>query len=166
MQQLIEFTTPALKHGMGVLSAYVSIAEEHVRGGGAPEEEIVAARLAPDMMPFSGQIQRASDTAKNGTARLLGVKAPSFADVENTFTELHERIDKTVRFLGEVRSTTSQGHGDVIEFKFGPVDKQFTAQQYVQNFLLPNFYFHVATAHGILRHLGVKVGKLNYLHID
>ncbi|TCU23803.1 uncharacterized protein DUF1993 [Rhizobium azibense] len=39
----------------------------------------------------------------------------------------------------------------------------FRGDEYVTVFALPNFYFHVATAHAILRNQGVPVGKLDYL---
>ena len=39
----------------------------------------------------------------------------------------------------------------------------FTGLDYLQQFSLPNFYFHSATAYGLLRHGGVAVGKLDFL---
>jgi hypothetical protein len=42
----------------------------------------------------------------------------------------------------------------------GPV---FTGESYLLTFALPNFYFHVTTAHDILRNQGVQIGKLDYL---
>jgi hypothetical protein len=33
------------------------------------------------------------------------------------------------------------------------------------SFALPNFFFHVATAHDILRHKGVKIGKRDFLRL-
>jgi uncharacterized protein len=38
-----------------------------------------------------------------------------------------------------------------------------TGDTFVLQFLLPNFFFHIATAHDILRHNGVKIGKRDYL---
>jgi hypothetical protein len=38
-------------------------------------------------------------------------------------------------------------------------------QQYLVNFAFPNFYFHAATAHGILRHNGVEIGKRDFLGV-
>ncbi len=39
----------------------------------------------------------------------------------------------------------------------------FKGLTYIQHFVLPNFYFHVATAYNILRHNGVDIGKRDYL---
>ena len=38
-------------------------------------------------------------------------------------------------------------------------------EAYLRDFALPNFFFHLATVHAILRHNGVPLGKLDYLGI-
>ncbi len=45
----------------------------------------------------------------------------------------------------------------------GRVAARTGPQDYVLNFALPNFFFHVATAHDILRHNGLAIGKREYL---
>ncbi len=39
----------------------------------------------------------------------------------------------------------------------------FARETYLLGFALPNFFFHLATVHAILRHNGVPLGKLDYL---
>jgi hypothetical protein len=39
-------------------------------------------------------------------------------------------------------------------------------QQFLSNFAFPNLYFHAATAHGILRHNGVEIGKRDFLGVN
>jgi hypothetical protein len=39
----------------------------------------------------------------------------------------------------------------------------FTGADFLMRFSLPNFYFHVVTAYGILRTQGVPLGKMDYL---
>ena len=41
--------------------------------------------------------------------------------------------------------------------------KSLTAFEYVTEYLLPNFYFHITTAYSILRANGVNVGKNDYI---
>jgi hypothetical protein len=36
-------------------------------------------------------------------------------------------------------------------------------ENYLNHFLLPNFYFHVTAAYAILRHNGVDIGKRDFL---
>jgi hypothetical protein len=40
---------------------------------------------------------------------------------------------------------------------------EFNGATYVSNFVLPNVYFHITTAYGILRNRGVVLGKSDYL---
>ena len=49
----------------------------------------------------------------------------------------------------------------------GP-DKTMTlkGQAFLSNVAFPNFYFHAATAHGILRHNGVEIGKRDFLGVS
>ena len=35
--------------------------------------------------------------------------------------------------------------------------------QYISDWAIPQFYFHVMTAYSILRHLGVDLGKADYV---
>ena len=47
--------------------------------------------------------------------------------------------------------------------KLGPQTAEFNNLSYVQNFVLPNFFFHDQTAYLILRKEGVQVGKMDFL---
>ena len=50
--------------GLDVLSVLLDRANLHASARGFDAGILASARLAPDMLPFTGQIQRASDTAK------------------------------------------------------------------------------------------------------
>jgi hypothetical protein len=155
---------PLLRRGFGVLSAYLAAAREHVETTALSESAILGARLAQDMLPFSGQIQRASDKAKNGVARLVDVEAPNFPDTEATLAELDARIAKTLDFLDSVKPGRFKGADmRVVELRFRSVNGVMSGHTYLTQVLLPDFYFHVATAYGILRHLGLPIGKADYL---
>ena len=122
------------------------------------------ARIAPDMLPLSRQVQIASDNAKGCAARLAGIDPPKFEDSETTYPQLLERIDKTVAFLKTVKPEQVDGsEGREITLKFPNSTFTFKGLQYLTNFALPNFTFHVVTAYNILRHNGVAIGKTDYL---
>jgi hypothetical protein len=127
-------------------------------------QELLNARLAPDMHPLTRQIQIASDSAKGCAARLAGIEPPSFPDTETTFPELHARIAKTVDFLKSVKREQLDGAEDrAITLKFPQGEMKFTGRDFLTNFALPNFYFHVTTAYGLLRHRGINIGKMDFL---
>ena len=161
---LYEVSVPALIRGLENLSAQIDKAAAFARDNGIDEGELVHARLAPDMLDFAGQVQRASDTAKFGGARLSQGQSPGFADEEATLDELKARIARTVDYLqGIAAADIDGGEHRAIVFTPGQRELRFTAQDYVRSFLLPNLYFHLTTAYAILRHKGVPLGKLDYL---
>jgi hypothetical protein len=163
---MYRFTVPLLRRALGVLSTYIVGVRKHAHAHGLDESMLLSARLAPDMLPFSGQIQRASDKAKNGVARLAEIVAPSFADTETTSRELEERIANTVAFLDSVKPSLFVGADKrTVELRFRSVNGAMSGQTYLTQVLLPDVYFHVATAHGILRNNGIDVGKADYLGV-
>ncbi|WP_353431663.1 DUF1993 domain-containing protein [Polynucleobacter sp. MWH-UH23A] len=121
-------------------------------------------RLAPDMFPLSKQIQIACDQVKNGMARLAGVEPPKFDDHESTFEQLQERIAKTIAFAKTITPAQLEGsETKEIKFSIKEWNFEFVGDQYLLTWIIPNFYFHIATAYNILRHNGVEVGKSDYL---
>lgn len=122
-------------------------------------------RLAPDMLPFSRQVQMACDAAKNGTARLASLEAPRFEDFESTIPELKARIQKTLDYLATVSASALDGVEDKdITFPLGrDATHTMKGEAYLTRWVLPNLFFHVTTAYDILRHNGVEIGKRDYL---
>ena len=116
------------------------------------------------MHPFSRQIQMVSDAAKGGAARLAGVAPPSMPDTETTWPELKARLQKTIDFLSSIKP--EQVNGDetrTVELPLPGRTMTFTARDFLFNFGLPNFFFHVTTAYGLLRQQGVPLGKMDFL---
>ncbi|MCE4226621.1 DUF1993 domain-containing protein [Methylobacterium sp. C25] len=161
---MYQASIPVLTRGLDVLSTLLGKGAAHADAGGHDRATIVAARLAPDMLPLSGQIQRASDTAKFAAARLTGVDGPSFADEEATLDDLQERCAKTIAYLETVSLDAFAG-SETRQITFGGGTSKTTlpGDAYLLHFALPNFFFHVTTAYDILRHVGVPLSKLDYL---
>ncbi|MDB5456348.1 MAG: hypothetical protein JWP92_1933 [Caulobacter sp.] len=157
-------STPVFTRGLRNLSTLLTKAEGHAEERGYAPEVLINARLAPDMLPLSGQVQRASDTSKASVVRLTGVEAPRFPDEEKTFAELQTRIAHTIAFIEGVDPAAFDGAEQrTIELKFGAFAPSLAGDAFLFRFALPNFFFHLVTAHDILRHNGLAVGKLDYL---
>jgi hypothetical protein len=125
---------------------------------------LLAWRLAPDMFALARQVQVACDQAKNGAARLAGVEAPKFEDNETSIDALKERIAKTVAFLKSLDTQAIDAATDKeIIFPLGQGKGQMKGGDYLNHFVLPNFYFHRTAAYAIVRHCGVEVGKRDFL---
>ena len=125
---------------------------------------LVNARLYPDMYPLKRQVQIASDVAKGAVSRLAGQEPPKFEDVENSFPELIERIDKTLAHINSFTANQIDGsEANTILLPRHDRTSTFTGLAYVTDFVLPNVYFHVTTTYAILRHNGLEIGKKDYL---
>ncbi|WP_228894031.1 DUF1993 domain-containing protein [Pseudoduganella aquatica] len=161
---MYQVSVPVFVRGLKVLSTLLKKGEEHADASGMVPDMLLGARLAEDMLPLSAQVQRASDASKLCVARLCGVDAPKFEDNEASFQQLQERIAKTIAYMESVPQAQFDGaDGRDVTLTFGAFSQSFTGQGYLLTFALPNFYFHITTAHGILRAQGVKIGKLDYL---
>jgi uncharacterized protein len=125
---------------------------------------LINSRLYPDMLPLSKQVQIVSDVSRRGAARLAGCEAPAMADTETTFAELIERLKNTNAFLATLTPAQIDGsETKAIALPMGKETINFEGLPYLVSFVLPNVYFHVTTAYNILRHSGVKLGKLDFL---
>jgi uncharacterized protein len=123
-----------------------------------------AARLIVDMLPLSAQIQIACDTAKGAAARLAGVEAPKHEDTESTLPELKTRVAKTLEFIKSIKPEQLQGaETREIVLQFPQNTLKFTGVNYLTNFVLPNFFFHLTMAYALLRKNGVELGKRDFL---
>lgn len=161
---LYDASIPVYLNMMRNLAAIMAKAEAHAKAGGADVATYLEARLAPDMHPFSRQIQMVSDAAKGGAARLAGVAPPSMPDTETTWGELKERLQKTIDFVASIKPEQVDGDETrTIELPLPGRTMTFTARDFLFNFSLPNFLFHVTTAYGLLRQQGVPLGKMDFL---
>ena len=128
------------------------------------ESVLMNARLAPDMLAMSRQVQIACDFAKGSIARLAGLEVPKWEDNEKSFADLAARIDKTIAYIGEFSAAQIEGQEDRnIELTIAGNPMSFKGQHYLLNVAMPNFYFHTTTAYAILRHNGVEIGKGDFL---
>lgn len=146
------------------LLAWLDKAEAHAAAKKFDPAVYLAARLAPDMLPFTNQVQIACDTAKFLVARLSGVQAPSFDDKEASLADLRARVQATLAFIRSVPADRIDGtEAKQVTLPRRTGDVVMTGQAYLTQFALPNFFFHVTTAYALLRHNGVEIGKLDYL---
>lgn len=157
----------SVTRGLKTLSALLDKAKAHAEAAGTDPDAYVTARLFEDMLPLSGQIQRASDTAKGAIARLAAVDAPAMADDETTFAQLQDRVARTLAYVESVPASAFAGaESREITVPAGPsITLGFTGLDYLLEFVIPNFQFHVVTAYDILRHNGVPLGKRDFLGI-
>ena len=161
---LYEITVPVMITGFGNMSKFLDRGRAYADEKGIAHVKLLNARLADDMMSLVEQVQRASDTAKYAAVRVGRVDNVAMPDRETTFDDLQARISATVSFLATLPPTAFERQADA-ELIVQPPGGQrvFTGRSYILGFALPNFFFHITTAYDLLRHLGVPIGKRDFL---
>jgi uncharacterized protein len=155
---------PVFEISLNALSILLDKAAAYAEGKKIDPTALLNARLFPDMFALTRQVQSACDQAKNGAARLAGIDPPRYEDSETTIAELKARIAKTVAFVKSLDAKKIDASADhEITFPLGPTNKgHMQGADYLNHFVLPNFYFHLTTAYDILRHCGVEIGKRDF----
>jgi hypothetical protein len=157
-------SVPVFKQMLTNLDSILEKASSYADKRKIAPQVLLTARLAPDMLDFTHQVQIASDNAKGICARLAGIEPPKMADDEKSFAELRTRLQKTIAFLDTLQPGQIDGSEErEISLKVGPRELRFKGIDYLLGFGLPNFMFHVTTAYGVLRHNGLDVGKQDFL---
>jgi uncharacterized protein len=160
-------TVPAFLQILGALSGILTKAEAHCEAKKIAPDVLLGARLFPDMLPLSKQVQLVCDFAAKGCARLTHSDVVSVPDTEKTFAELKQRLANTIDYVKSFKPAQFEGADTKdVTFPVGPTSLTLKGQQFINNFAFPNFYFHAATAHGILRHNGVEIGKRDFLGVS
>ncbi len=160
---MYDASIPGLVRILGNLSAILDKAAAHCAERKIDPAVLLGMRLYPDMLAFTRQVQLSGDFAKGAGARLAGIEVPKFADTEASFDELRARLAKTTAFLKTLKPKQLEGaETRKIVVPLGPKKASFNGRDFLFNFALPNFYFHVTTAYAILRHCGIVIGKTDF----
>jgi hypothetical protein len=160
---LYDLTVPQLDRALRNLDGWLIRAVKHAETKAIPHEQLLTARLAPDQYPFVRQVQTACDNAKFIVARLSGTKSPGHPDTETTFDELRARISSVLEYLGTFTRDQLADTDRKVRLPWMSKDQHMLADEYLLQFGMPNFFFHLVTAYSILRHQGVPLGKNDYL---
>jgi hypothetical protein len=147
------------------VDAWLEKAAKHAEEKKFDKEIYLQARLAPDAYPLLRHIQTISDGAKLMAARLSGKEAPVHTDDEKTWDEARARLKKSLAFIETVTEKDFEGaEARTVVLAFMPGDKKgIKGGDFLSEFSIPNFFFHVVTAYQILRHNGVPLGKMDYI---
>lgn len=150
---------------LGSLAGILRKGADHAAKLNVPDCVFLDYRLYPDMFPLSRQVQIACDQPARGAARLAGVQLPSFPDTETTFAQLIERCTAANNYVKGIPADAIDSRHDAdITFPIGGgAEMTMKAGAFLQDYILPNLYFHAATAYNILRHNGVPLGKKDFL---
>jgi hypothetical protein len=156
---------PAFVIGLNALAAILDKAQSFAEAKKIDPAVLLSWRLAPDMYPLVRQVQIVADQAKTGASRLAGIEPPRFEDNEATIEQLKQRITKTIQHLKGIDGKQIDASADKdLTFPLGPNNKgHMKGRDYLNHFVLPNFYFHLTAAYAVLRNCGVELGKRDFM---
>jgi hypothetical protein len=161
---MYQIAVPSFQKHLHALDGIIDKAQAYATARKIAPETLLTARLYPDMFNFTRQVQESCKFAALSAQRLANVEVPAETDSEKTFEELKARIARTLELLASVKPEQFEGSDDrQITIKVGPNEMSFSGRDYLLHFALPNFYFHAATAYGILRHNGLEIGKRDFM---
>jgi len=161
---LYQASVPVHVRQLNALAAILDKAITHCAERKIDPAALLQARLYPDMFPLLTQVQAACNHAERGAARLAGIEPPAHAGKEASFADLKGRIAEAISFVKAVDPKKMDGAEDrEITYPVGQRNETRTGTDYLCNFSLPNFYFHVTAAYSILRHNGLPIGKADFM---
>jgi len=161
---IYDASVPPLVHMLENLAHVLKVGESHAGASGVAAGDYLQARLAPDMYPLIKQVQVATDMSKGCGGRLAGAEIPRYEDNEASFADLQARLAKTIAYLKGLAPAAFQGAEEKhVTLKFPNAEFNYNGRDYLNNFVLPNVYFHITTAYAILRQKGVPLGKSDFM---
>jgi hypothetical protein len=157
-------TIPSYIQILGAVAGLVDKAEAFCSEKGLTPQDILQARLAPDMQPFAYQVK---STAVHSIGAIEGVRKGTFSPDTTTppqdFAALKARIIETIAALEAIKAGEIDSFiGRDMRFAFGDRHVDYTAENFLLSFSQPNFYFHATTAYDILRWKGLPIGKRDF----
>jgi hypothetical protein len=127
--------------------------------------ELFETRLFPDMQPLRYQVL---SVYNHSVGAIEGCQAGQFnpmGKVDATdYAGLQKVAADTRAALQALRPEAVNAlQGKDVFFSVGEYKLEFTAENFLMSFSIPNFHFHATTAYDILRNKGVPLGKRDYL---
>ena len=158
---LYEQSIAVYRARLNILTGILTKAESHPKG-----DALLDARLAEDMHPLATQIRFVSNLPGEALPRLTGRSFVSREEEDNpkTLAEAKAMVAQTAELLDSITADELKAADETIEIAL-PNGMQFalTREQYVRDWSLPNFYFHLTTAYALLRSQGLEIGKIDFM---
>jgi hypothetical protein len=145
---------------LDTLSHLLEVAERHFA---AEKESILQRRIAPDMFPFGTQIAFTCNQPRNFALWCSGQPDSNLDPDVASFAVAHRHVSSTQALLSSIHVADTQ-LSKIKRLESGPEQYiDLSGFAYVDDFLMPNFYFHLTTAYDILRMAGAPIGKRDFM---
>jgi len=156
---LAEFTLSSFDQMLGSFDHMLAKAEADPRG-----EALIAEKLADDMYPLATQVRFTTHQVVNTLNRLTGTSIATQDNDHTSLADLRAHIAETRALIRNARSAEFIAEDTPVSFDLpNGMAFEMTAAEYVRDWSLPQFYFHLMAAYSILRKAGIPLGKADYV---
>lgn len=147
---------------LATLQALLDTATKQWTAAGKDPAALTVAKLADDMAPLTRQILFTCHQPHNFVDWAGGVAGPELTEPA-TLAEGAAMIAATRARLAALDAADSVLAGEKVISLPGNMAITLDGAGYIDDWVLPNFYFHFVTAYAILRSEGVTIGKADYM---
>lgn len=156
---LAEFTLSSFDQMLGTFDHLLSKAETDPRS-----DALIAEKLADDMYPLATQVRFTTHQVVNTLNRLTGTSIATQDSDHISLAEARAHIAETRDLIKNARAEEFIADNTPVSFDLpNGMAFEMTAAEYVRDWSLPQFYFHLMTAYSILRKAGIPLGKADYV---
>lgn len=158
-------TVPSWQQILGSVTGLVDKAQAHCLEHQLAPASIIETRLVKDMLPFGYQVK---STVVHSIGAIDGLRKAVFSPDKSawpdSFDGLREMLAGAVERLAALDPVEINAfEGGAMRFEMGSYRIDFTAENFLLSFSMPNFYFHATTAYDILRAQGLAIGKKDFV---
>ena len=131
-------------------------------------DDVLSEKLTEDMFPLELQFRVALNQVLLALNQVGGKTAPLEEASYRSLSEVRERIAAVRSQIDEADPTEWADSDAAVDLTL-PNGVRFlmSSEEDIQDWIMPNFYFHVTMAYALLRNAGLAVGKMDFLpHMD
>jgi uncharacterized protein len=131
---------------------------------GIADSDLLETQLAPDMFPLAKQLDFVIAQMLQPSRRLTGQALPDPAEATPTLAAHSERLRTALDMLAPLGAENFVASEAMVSLEL-PNGMAFdlTAADYVRDWALPQYWFHLMTAYALLRMRGVPLGKADFV---
>jgi hypothetical protein len=144
---------------LGTLDHLVDKAED-----AGMSDSVLGEKLTDDMFPLELQFRVALNQVLLALDQVAGTPAPLEEAPYRSLAEVRKGIAKVRSQIDQTDPAQWSRPDEVVDLKL-PNGVRFlmSSEEDIQDWILPNFYFHVTMAYALLRNAGLDVGKMDFL---
>ena len=158
--QSIDFIKTLFQSRLTTLEHLLTSAQTHFGN----TDSFLQQRIVADMLPLGTQIAFTCNQPRNFSLWCDSKPANNLDPDVSSLNQAYEHISNTKELLTGVNDVEDTKLADITRIDLGQgMYIELSGNAYVNDFLIPNFYFHMVTAYDILRMAGVSIGKRDYM---